>query len=231
MVQNEFDGGAPGGIGCGDAVKQGVQDVAGGGGAYLVQAQGGEIAAIGNNRLLGIFHGIEEDGGEICHTLIFLEGAGGDGFIDEVSDDGDNELEDGEVGSGAFLNIEDTDFDGGAGETGDGTAGVGPFGFEDAVGIKGGKGAGDALENTGVVAFFGGDPFGDHVAGDGGDAVAVVAIGFEAHIEEWGTAAFSKGRTGGERGQEGEQQANGGMQAVEFVIAAEGEVEVGGLVE
>ena len=229
MAEDEFDGGAPGGVFRGDAVEEGMEDIAGGSGADAGEAEGGEIAAVGDDGLLGVLDGAEEEGFEINDALVFLEGAGGEGFIDEVFQDFDDELEDGEVGGGAFLDIEEADFDGAAGEAGDGAAGVGPFGFEDAVGVEGGEIAGDAVEDLGLVAGAGGDPFGDGAAGDGGDAVAVMAVGFQAHVEAGGAAAFEVGGAGGEGGQEGENQPDGGVEAVEFGVAAEGEVEVGGL--
>jgi hypothetical protein len=99
-AEDEFDGGAPGGIGRGGAVEEGVEDIAGGGGPDAGEAEGGEIAAVGDDGFLGVLHGVEEESFEVGHALVFLEGAGGEGFVDEVFQDFDDELEDGEVGGG-----------------------------------------------------------------------------------------------------------------------------------
>ncbi|MFM1942840.1 MAG: hypothetical protein RI897_1822 [Verrucomicrobiota bacterium] len=93
------------------------------------------------------------------------------------------ERDDGEVGLGAFLDIEHADFDGIAAEAGDGSTGVGPFRFEDVVRVEGVDGALDTVEDAFLVIGGGGDGFGDDAIGDGGDAVAVMLVDVESGIE------------------------------------------------
>ncbi len=104
-----------------------------------------------------------------------VEGEGFENF-DEESDDG-------EVGLGAFLDVENADFDGIAAEPGDGASGIGPFGFEGIVRIEGADCALDTVEDTFLVIGGGEDGFGDDASGDGGDAVTIMLIDVEACIE------------------------------------------------
>lgn len=108
---------------------------------------------------------------------------GGSAVECERFEDFDEEGDDGEVGLGAFLDIEHADFDGIAAEAGDGTAGVGPFRFEDVVWVEGADRALDTVEDTFLVIGGGGDGFGDDAVSDGGDAVAVMLVDVEAGIE------------------------------------------------
>ena len=193
------------GVGGGDAFEEGEEEVGGGGGGEVGEAEGGEVAGIGDEVMFGAFDGAEEDEFEVGDALVFLEGARGEGFIDEALEDFDDELEDGEVCGGAFLDVEDADFDGAAGEAGDGAAGVGPLRFKDAFGVVGGEVAGDAVEDEGMVAGLRGDLFGDDAAGDGGDAGAIAAVGVEAHVEEGCGAAVGEGGGSGEGGEEWEE--------------------------
>ena len=98
----------------------------------------------------GLFGGggaLQKERAQIPHLLVLLLADGREVFAHERLQDGHDELQDGEIGARAFLDVEHADLDGLAVEPRDGPAGVDPFVLQHLVGIERREVAVDPLQD------------------------------------------------------------------------------------
>src|SRR5690606_8603211 len=147
-----------------------------------VPTEAAQVGYVGDDGFVARADGVEEDARERIDGPCLLIVPRGPTFVDQGAEDLDDEGHDGEVGGGAFLDVDDADLDRAAIETGDGAAGIEPFVLEGAARIERGDITVYALEDLLIVVPGGVDGLGDDGGGDGGDAGGVGAVGLEAVV-------------------------------------------------
>ena len=130
------------------------------------------------------------------------------------------------IGQRTFLHVQHADLDRVPREAGNRAAGVEPLVLQDPLGIVRGDLGIQRLEDLRLVFGLAEGRFGNHLAGDCGDLPRVRAVDFQPVIQEARDAPFDDGRTGGQRRQNREHQADRRVQPGELVVIGKRQVQM-----
>ena len=196
-------------VGGDEALGEALPEALGGDAVFFSKAKEFEVVVVADESVGAGSDGAKAGGG---HFLLSVElgpvffGEGANGFDEQVAN--------GEVGEGALLYVDEAYFNGAAAVDEDGVQGIGSMGkFESPA---------DGIVDPLLIVGLSKDGFGNTKAGDDGNSLLVFQIIVETIVGKGTKFVFVERRAGGETGNEGKDEANGGVETAEFVVAGEG---------
>ena len=204
------------------------------GGVLKIHTEYGEVFWPVDDCIFGVFHGLVEEFGKASRVEVAQEFAV---FLERVRGarelavhnglEGRNfEFRDGNVGVRAFLNIDETDFNGSAVKAGDGTTAVQEEMIQQVLAVVRIDSFFYLAKNHLVVFVVTVCRFRDDFARDFRDFVLVVAVNFDAGVTIAGVLAVEIRAACCNGGNQRQEQADGGMEFAKFFVTVKRKVQV-----